>query len=76
MQKWIIQESAAGRYWGGNTDGPRIIDKVEVAAVIAHETGHWGGRRNRDLRGSHIHDTHTPESRARFAWADEMPLDG
>jgi hypothetical protein len=44
-----------------------------VARVIAHETGHWKGFSNRELHGSSVHDTRS--SRARFAWAADMPLE-
>lgn len=52
--------------------------RIDLAATIAHETGHWntGGvkRNNRSLRGSHVHGL-GPEARERFAWAATMPLE-
>lgn len=57
---------------------PVLVDPVELAAVIAHETGHWakGTLRmsNRDLHGSGIYGVHGGDVRARYAWAAQMPV--
>lgn len=68
LAKWTEQNPV------GSLTQPVVVDHVDLAATIAHETGHWGGRRNRDLKDSHVHGINDA-ARGRFVWAADMPLE-
>lgn len=54
-----------------------FANKVDFAKVVAHECAHLRGMRHSQMGHPYHAPNHarTPEQRAYFAWAEEMPLE-
>ncbi len=52
----------------------KVVNKVDLAYVIAHELAHTRGKHHRDMTGNALYDR-MPGTAAIYAWGETLPLE-